>query len=104
MTLEREEQQEILSAFERGHRLYQVRNAEGWQDLLDIFEAEVVKWEHRLLNIPSGSTEALLRDLHAEAKVSRAMFERIQMAVNAAIDDSIKVAESSPIDYNTTNL
>lgn len=104
MSLETEEQQEILSAFERGHRLHQVRNAQGWQDLLDIFEEEVVKWEFRLLNTPSGVSEAMLRDLRAEAKVSRAMMERVQLRVQAAIDASVQVAEASPIDYQTTNL
>lgn len=105
MTLEQEEQQEILSAFERGHKLHLLRIQPGWQDLLDIMEAEVVKWELRLLNTPSGESEAMLRDLHAEAKVSRAMFERIQLRVQAAVDASVQVAATaSPIDYKTTNL
>jgi hypothetical protein len=104
MTLEREEQQEILSAFERGHRLHQTRSTQGWQDVLDLMEEEVVKWEHRLLNTPSGESEAMLRDLHAEAKVSRAMMERIQIRIQAAIDASVQLVEASPIDYKTTNL
>lgn len=91
MDLERERQAEIMRVFEKGQRLYQLAHSPGYQDLLDILEAEAVKYEFRLLNLPAGTEEKLLRDVMAHAKVSRSILEQMQIRVNAQIEQSINV-------------
>ena len=106
-TLERQEQAEIFENFERGRKLYQLVNSEGYQVLLDIFEAEVIKYEFRLLNLPSGSTNEMVRDILAHAKVARSIFEQLQLRIHAEIESGLEVAQPvgpEPAEYSLSNL
>lgn len=104
MDIERTEKAEILQSFEKGRRLFQLVNSEGWNDLLDILEAEVVKAEFRLMNLQAGASAELLRDLHAHARAARTIFEQLQLRVNAEIESGKESLQYSPISYQTTNL
>ena len=86
MNLEQTRQAEIMRAFEQGRRLYQLTHDPAYQDLLDILEAEVVKYEFRLLNLEAGTHTELLRDVLAHAKVARSIFEQLQLRINASIE------------------
>lgn len=103
MNLEDVEKVEILRSFEKSRRLYQLTHSEGWADLLDILEAEVIKAEFRLMNLPAGSSAELLRDLHAHARAARTIFEQVQLRVNAEIESGRELANEPP-SYQTTNL
>jgi hypothetical protein len=90
-------QRDILRSFERGRRLFILTHNEGWQDVLDIMEAEVVASEFRLMNVPAGSTSDLVRDLLMDARARRAMFERTQLKILADIEQGKKTPfQSSP--------
>jgi len=96
-------QAEIMKSFERGRRLYQLVNSQGWTDFLDIAEAEVVKAEFRLMNVAAGSTSELVRDLLAHARAARSNFEQIQLRVNAEIESGLEATlnvTTPEADYN----
>lgn len=101
---EKLEQLDIFKTFERGRRLFQLRNTAGYSDLLDMIEAEVVTSEFRLMNTPAGSSNDLLRDLHAHARASRTIFERLQIRLNAEIEQGKDSTLEAVNDYKTTNL
>lgn len=101
---EKLEQLDIFKTFERGRRLFQLRNTAGYSDLLDIFEAEVVKWEFRLISRPQGATNELLRDLSCYATVARSLFEQLQLRLNAEIEQGKNSTMEAVNDYKTTNL
>ena len=103
MDLSTSEQAEILRTFEKGRRLYQLTNADGWNDLLDIMEAEVVKAEFRLMNSHDGSSNELLRDLRAHARAARSLFEQLQLRINAEIENSRQTIEFGT-SFKNTNL
>ena len=87
---EKQRQQEILNSLEKGRRLYQIRNSEGWVDLLDILETEAVLGEIRLFDSPEGASNELLRDLRAYARAARSIYEKTQIRVNNSIEQSTK--------------
>lgn len=89
MNLDQERQQEIMSAFERGSRLYQLSVSDGYKDLLDLLEAEVIEYEFRLMNLPPGTDNKLLNDTHSHARVARSIFEQIQLRIQAAVQVAI---------------
>lgn len=93
MDIEQSEQADILKQFEKGRRLFLLRNSEGWNDLLDILEAEVTKAEYRLMNTPAGSATDLLRDLHAHARAARSIFEQLQLRVNAEVEQGKQIPQ-----------
>jgi hypothetical protein len=98
VNLEQERQQEIMSAFEKGARLYQLTVNDGYKDLLDLLEAEVIEYEFRLMNLPPGTDAQLLRDTHSHARVARSIFEQIQIRIQAAVQlavDAQTVAQQS---------
>ena len=101
---EKLEQLDIFKTLERGRRLFQLRNTEGYNDLLDMLEAEVVQSEFRLLNTKAGSSNELMRDLHAHARAARTIFERLQMRLNAEIEHGKDATLEAVNDYKTTNL
>lgn len=101
---EKLEQLDIFKTLERGRRLFQLRNSEGYADLLDMLEAEVVKAEFRLMNTPAGSSTELIRDLHAHARAARTIFEQLQLRLNAEIEHGKDATLNSLNDYNNTNL
>lgn len=89
MNLDQERQQEIMSSFEKGARLYQLSISDGYKDLLDLLEAEVVEYEFRLMNLPPGTDNKLLNDTHSHARVARSIFEQIQIRIQAAVQVAI---------------
>ena len=93
MNLDHERQAEIMSAFEKGQRLYSLLHSPGYQDLLDILEAEVTKYEFRALNLKAGVSHNLLRDTIGHARTARSIFEQMQLRVNAAIDTGLDAAK-----------
>ena len=101
---EKLEQLEIFKTLERGRRLFQLRNSAGYGDLLDMLEAEVVKFEFRLMNTPAGSSTELVRDLLAHARAARTIFEQLQLRLNAEIEHGKDATMEAVNDYNTTNL
>jgi hypothetical protein len=101
---EKLEQLDIFKTLERGRRLFQLRNTEGYNDLLDMLEAEVVKSEYRLMNTPAGSSNDLLRDLHAHARAARTIFEQLQIRLNTEIEHGKSATLEAVNDYKTTNL
>jgi hypothetical protein len=86
-----EEQAEVLKSFERGRRLYIVTHSDGWKDVLDIFEDEVVKSEFRLMNATADNEDYLVRNLQISARERRSMFERIQLRILAEIEQGKKI-------------
>lgn len=105
MELEQTEKLEVLKQFERGRRLFHLVRSDGWGDLLDIIEVEVIKSEYRLMNTVAGASNELLRDLHAHARAARSIFEQVQLRVNAAIESGKEVPQiDDALDYQTTNL
>jgi len=97
------EQKQLIKEFERGHRVAQLLRQPGYQDLLAIFEAEVQKNEFRLMNLPLGSPIDLLRDMQVAARVSRSLFEQIQIqlvGVIAVTEDAVTLARPQS-DYDT---
>ena len=95
MNLDQTKQAEIMAAFEKANKLYQLVNTPGWSEVLDILEAEVVKYEFRLLSLPAGSTRQLLDDTHSHARVARSIFEQLQLRIQAAIDVGIEAQEAA---------
>ena len=89
MNLDQERQQEIMSAFEKGARLYHLTVHDGYKDLLDLLEAEVIEYKFRLMNLPPGTDAQLLRDTHSHARVARSLFEQIQIRIQAAVQVAI---------------
>jgi hypothetical protein len=89
LNLDQERQQEIMSAFERGSRLYQLSISDGYKDLLDLFEDEVVLYEFRLMNLAPGTDPQLLRDTHSHARVARSLFEQLQLRIQAAVQNAV---------------
>jgi len=92
MNLEQTRQQEIMHVFEKGARLYQLIHSTGYADLLDILEAEVVKFEFRLMNLPPGTENQLLRDTLSHARVSRSIFEQLQLRIQALISVGLEAS------------
>ena len=98
MNLDQAKQSEIMQAFEKGVRLYQLAHSPGYTDILDILEAEVVKYEFRLMSLSPGSDPRLLHDTHSHARVARSIFEQLQLRIQAAIDlgvDATEVAQQA---------
>jgi hypothetical protein len=93
-----------MRVFERSQRLYQLAHSTGFQDLLDILEAEVVKYEFRLLNLQAGTDDTLLRDVMAHAKVARSIFEQLQIRINGAIEQGIEVTTQQGSHADNYNL
>jgi hypothetical protein len=93
VNLDQTRQTEIMTAFEQGVRLYQLVNNQGWNDVLDILEAEVIKYEFRLMNLAPGSDAKLLNDTHGHARVARSIFEQLQIRIQAAIDLGVEATE-----------
>lgn len=89
MNLDQQQQVEIMSAFEKGARLYQLTVHDGYKDLLDLLEAEVIEYEFRLMNLPPGTKPKLLNDTHSHARVARSIFEQIQIRIQAAVQVAI---------------
>lgn len=85
-TLDHTREAEIMKTFERGQRLYGLTNSQGYQDLLDILEAEIDLYEYRLLNLPPGTDDLLLRDTLGHARVARSIFEQLQIKINTYIE------------------
>jgi hypothetical protein len=79
-------EKESIQTLERAARLYLLTSQEGWDDLLDIMEKQVTEAEFRLLNLPSGAENQVLRDTHAYAKVARSFFEQVQLRVISLIE------------------
>ena len=104
MNLEQAREAEIMRIFERSQRLYQLAHSPGYQDILDILEAEVVKYEFRLLNLQAGTDDTLLRDVMAHAKVARSIFEQLQIRINSLIEQGIDVTTSGVSDADHYNL
>jgi hypothetical protein len=104
VNLDETRQAEIMTLFERAQRLYQVTNNAGWNDVLDILEAEVVKYEFLLLNLPVGVDEVLLRATQGHAKVARSIFEQLQLRIARNISIGTEAAadgvKQSEADYN----
>ena len=92
MNLDHERQAEIMSAFEKGQRLYSLLHSPGYQDLLDILEAEVTKYEFRALNLKAGVSHNLLRDTIGHARTARSIFEQLQLRINASIEIGMDAA------------
>lgn len=90
-----ENEKELIAEFEKGHRITQLIHSAGYADLLDIFEQEVIENEFRLMNAPLGTDNILLRDLHVAARVSRSIFERIQLRLQAATQASLEALSLS---------
>lgn len=106
MNLEQQEKAEMLRDFERGRRLFITTHSEGWNDVLDLLEAEVIASEFRLINQPAGASDELLRDLHSHARAARTIFERFQLRIAAQIESGKEVPTYNPheLDYQTNNL
>jgi hypothetical protein len=105
VNLDTARQAEIMSAFEKGIELYQLQHTAGYTTLLDILEAEVVKYEFRLMNLAPGSDVKLLNDTHSHARVARSIFEQLQLRIQAMIDVGIEAQQaaqqlSAQADYN----
>lgn len=105
MDVEQQERIETLQTFEKGRRLFLLTKADGYQDLLDILEREVVKAEFRLMNVTAGASPELLRDLHAHARAARSIFEQLQLRIAAAIENGRQLPQlDTSLDYQITNL
>lgn len=93
MNLDQTAQTEIMQAFEKGRRLYQLVHQTGYADMLDLFEAEVIKAEFRLLNLPAGSDQLMVRDVLTAAKYARSLFEQLQLRIHAIIEVGLEASE-----------
>lgn len=105
MDVETQEKLDSLQAFEQGRRLFLLTQTDGYSDLLDILEQEVVKAEFRLMNLTAGASSELLRDLHAHARAARSIFEQLQLRIASAIENGKQIPQmDAPPDYQVTNL
>jgi len=89
------QEKENMNLFEKGHRLNQVVVLPGYQDILDMFEQIADTYEARLINVPSGEPDLLIRDLLAEAKVARSILTLVQREINAAVEMGRQAALSA---------
>jgi hypothetical protein len=95
-----------MKVFETGRRLYQLTHNAGWQDVLDILEAEAVKYEYRLLNLAPDASETLLRGVQAHAQVARSIMEQLQLRIASLVEIGLQAAtlpasEAQEAEYNS---
>lgn len=87
------QEKEAIQILERGARLYRLVSSEGWDDLMDVMEAQVVSAEFKLINLPAGVRTQVLRDVQSYAKAWRSIFEQTQLRVNSLIEAAQAEAE-----------
>ncbi len=92
-------QREMMKEFERAHAIVQLLQHPGYQYLLDIMEAEVVRDEKRLLEVNASVPDHVLRNIQIAAQLSRSKFERLQLQLNAAVETVAQQLEPAPIEY-----
>ena len=91
------EQESKLRVFERGHRLAQLVNSPGWQDVLDILENFSANSEFQLTSFNPINAEGDVKDqvfwLHARARAMREAFDLLQKQIEIHIESAKTVAQ-----------
>lgn len=80
-------------------RIMQIRNSQGWDDLLDCFEQTIIEMETVFTNMPAHEEAAVLAH-HKKIQAAWQMFEQLQRKVDE--ECAIYLQETTPPAPRTT--